>query len=95
MYSIAYSYKKLIVFIGFILFTCSLFSQKGNFPFYDFAGIYNFGDIIPKDQGGKFVQVELLNTENDAIIVHKIRNGLLYEKFGNLRSIFIYYFRFF
>ncbi|MFA5848814.1 MAG: alginate lyase family protein [Bacteroidales bacterium] len=83
MYSMADSHKKLIVFVGFIMLTCSLFAQKGNFPFYEFAGIYNFGDIIPKDQGGKFVQVELLNTENDAIIVHKIRNGLLYEKFGN------------
>lgn len=47
------------------------------FPFYKYARQYNFGDYMPKDQGGKFVQMEILNTEDDALIVEKIRTGVL------------------
>ena len=32
---------------------------------------------MPKDQGGKFIQMEILNTEDDALIVEKIRTGVL------------------
>jgi len=74
--------KRSVLFAGFLLITTSLCAQNGKFPFYDLAKKYDFGKIMPKDQGGKFIHVELLNTESDAIIVHKIRGGLLYKKFG-------------
>jgi hypothetical protein len=32
---------------------------------------------MPKDQGGKFVQIEILGTEDDVQIVQKVRNGAL------------------
>lgn len=83
MRSIANPLKKTILLFGSFILASGLFAQKGNFPFYDFAKVYDFGDIMPKDQGGKFVQVELLNTENDAVIVQKIRSGLLFEKFDS------------
>ena len=74
--------KRSVLFAVFLLITASLGAQNGNFPFYDLAKMYDFGEIMPKDQGGKFIQVELLNSESDAIIVHKIRGGLLNRKFG-------------
>lgn len=74
--------KRSVLLVGFFLLTMSLSAQNGKFPFYDFAKKYDFGEIMPKDQGGKFIQVELLDSESDAIIVHKIRSGLLNKKFG-------------
>lgn len=74
--------KRTTLLVGFLFITLSLCAQNGKFPFFDFAKIYDFGEIMPKDQGGKFVQVELLNSESDAIIVHKIRSGVLNQKFG-------------
>lgn len=56
---------------------------KQRFPFYQYALKYNFGDFMPKDQGGKFVQVEVLGTEDDIQIVQKIRNGALQAVYGN------------
>ena len=53
------------------------------FPFFKYLKSYNIGDYIPKDQGGKFVQMELLATEEDRLIVGKIRNGVLEEVFGS------------
>ncbi|HNW57299.1 MAG TPA: alginate lyase family protein [Bacteroidales bacterium] len=53
------------------------------FPFYRFVKEYNFGDYIPKDQGGKFIQMQLLKGEEDATIVKEIRNGLLEKIYGN------------
>lgn len=32
---------------------------------------------MPKDQGGKFVQIEILGTEDDVQIVQKVRNDAL------------------
>lgn len=56
---------------------------KQRFPFYQYALKYNFGDFMPKDQGGKFVQIEVLGTEDDVQIVQKIRNGALQTVYGN------------
>lgn len=53
------------------------------FPFFKYLKSYNIGDYIPRDQGGKFVQMELLATEEDRLIVGKIRNGVLEEVFGS------------
>jgi hypothetical protein len=61
----------------------SVYSEFGIFPFYRFLPNYNIGDYIPKDQGGKFVQMELLKTEDDHQIVEKIRTGLLEKVYGN------------
>jgi hypothetical protein len=53
------------------------------FPFYKYAREYYFGEYIPKDQGGMFIQMELLKTEVDEQIVEKIRNGLLEKVYGS------------
>lgn len=52
------------------------------FPFTGYAGRYNIGDYIPKDQGGKFIQMTLLGTEDDAGIVEAIRGGVLSRVYG-------------
>ena len=53
------------------------------FPFFKYLKEYNIGDFIPKDQGGKFIQMELIKSESDEAIVEKIRGGLLEEIYGN------------
>lgn len=53
------------------------------FPFYKYAREYNFGEYIPKDQGGMFIQMELLKTQTDEQIVGKIRSGLLEKVYGS------------
>lgn len=73
---------KKILFLGLIFNTLLVQSQTERFPFYEYAKRYNFGDFMPKDQGGKFVQVEILHTEDDAYIVQKIRDGILEEVYG-------------
>ena len=67
----------------FFLNNIQTLEKKGNFPFYDIPGQYNIGDYLPKDQGGKFVQVEILQTEVDSVIVSKIKNGILENIYGN------------
>lgn len=59
------------------------FEKKGNFPFFDILKQYNIGDYLPKDQGGKFVQVEILQTEEDSLIVKKIQEGVLENTYDN------------
>ncbi len=83
MYQKIKSIKLLLSLLALLTVSKTLSAQNGNFPFYEYVKLFEFGDIMPKDQGGKFIQVELLNTEQDAIIVHKIRDGLLYRKYGN------------
>ena len=53
------------------------------FPFFRFISEYSIGDFIPKDQGGKFIQQEILGAENDEIIVEKIQGGILETVYGN------------
>jgi hypothetical protein len=53
------------------------------FPFYKFVKEYNFGDYIPKDQGGKFIQMQLLKSEEDSLIVKEIRERLLERIYGD------------
>lgn len=52
------------------------------FPFFRHISLYNFGDFIPKDQGGKFVHTEIFGTEDDSQIVEKIRQGRLQDVYG-------------
>lgn len=52
------------------------------FPFTRYAGRYNIGDYIPKDQGGKFIQMTILGSEEDAAIVKAVRDGLLNRVYG-------------
>ncbi len=54
-----------------------------SFPFSQFTENYNIGEFIPKDQGGKFIQMEILKTEEDKLIVQKIRDGILNKTYGN------------
>ena len=56
--------------------------KNNRFPFYKYLKKFQIGEIIPKDQGGKFVHMELLGTENDQEIVDLISNGLLEEVYG-------------
>lgn len=66
------------------------FNEKGStgenagiFPFLPFISEYNIGDYIPKDQGGKFVQMEIFGTEEDAVIVKKVQEGILQYVYGD------------
>jgi len=68
---------------SFILNGCTGKSSNPNFPFYSYLKPYNFGDFIPKDQGGKFIQQQLINSEEDAVIVEAVRNGLLQKILGD------------
>ena len=54
-----------------------------HFPFYPYVKKYNFGDYVPKDQGGKFIQMQLIDSEDDHVIVDAIRNGLLQKVYGD------------
>ncbi|MGD9557826.1 MAG: alginate lyase family protein [Mangrovibacterium sp.] len=53
------------------------------FPFFSYVEKYTIGEFIPKDQGGKFVQMEIAGTEDDREIVQKIRAGLLERTYGD------------
>ena len=53
------------------------------FPFMKYVPLYNFGDYIPKDQGGKFIQMAVLGSEEDEKIVAAIRGGALSEVYGD------------
>ncbi|HCM59495.1 MAG TPA: hypothetical protein DIS74_03820 [Bacteroidales bacterium] len=53
------------------------------FPFMKYVPLYNFGDYVPKDQGGKFIQMAVLGTEEDEKIVAAIRKGVLSEVYGD------------
>ncbi len=57
--------------------------RTGVFPFYEYAHKYNFGEFIPKDQGGKFIQMEMIRSEKDVKIVDIITNGLIDKQLGN------------
>ncbi|MCB0283650.1 MAG: alginate lyase family protein [Calditrichae bacterium] len=57
--------------------------SEGIFPFYPYIDDYNFGEFIPKDQGGKFVQMELIGSEDDRRIAEIVKNGLLRKNLGN------------
>jgi len=52
------------------------------FPFFKYVSKYNIGDYIPKDQGGKFIQMELIGSENDEIITSAVQEGLLERIYG-------------
>ena len=52
------------------------------FPFMRYAAKYNIGEYIPKDQGGKFIQMALIHSEEDEKIVAAIRGGLIREVYG-------------
>jgi len=58
-------------------------NNKIIFPFFKYVKAYHFGDYLPKDQGGKFIQMELFNSEDDHIIVESIRNGILQKVYGD------------
>ena len=57
--------------------------SEGVFPFYKYVEDFNFGEFIPKDQGGKFVQVELIGSEEDKKIVEIIKKGLIEKNLGD------------
>ncbi len=57
--------------------------KTGEFPFFRYLQEYNIGQFIPKDQGGMFVQMELMGTEEDAAIVQKIKGGLFERVYGD------------
>lgn len=56
--------------------------SEGVFPFYKYAREYNFGEYIPKDQGGKFIQMELLGTEEDENITSIINKDFIDKHLG-------------
>jgi len=52
------------------------------FPFLKYIKLYDFGNYFPKDQGGKFIQTQIFNSEDDVVIVKAIRNGILQKVYG-------------
>jgi len=52
------------------------------FPFLKYVTRYNIGEYIPKDQGGKFIQMALIHSEEDEKIVAAVRGGLIREVYG-------------
>jgi hypothetical protein len=57
-------------------------ANEDHFPFYKYAKEYNYGEFIPKDQGGKFIQMEFLGTENDKEITKIINQEFLDKNLG-------------
>lgn len=57
--------------------------KEGNFPFYKYVNDFHFGQFIPKDQGGKFIQMELLGTEDDGEITKIINNEFIFKHLGS------------
>lgn len=53
------------------------------FPFLPSVRRYAVGDYLPKDQGGKFIQMEVFGTEDDAAIVRQIGAGRLQAVYGS------------
>ncbi|MEZ5071332.1 MAG: alginate lyase family protein [Bacteroidales bacterium] len=53
------------------------------FPFLPDVKRYQMGEYLPKDQGGKFIQMQVLKTEDDEAIVTAIRGGILERTYGN------------
>ena len=62
---------------------CSEKQAQPVFPFFSYAGKYNIGEYMPKDQGGKFIQQQLIGSEKDEVIVEALRNGLLQKILGD------------
>lgn len=60
------------------------------FPFYKYADEYHFGEYIPKDQGGKFIQMELLGTEDDRKITEIINHEFIDKYLGTPNDWSIY-----
>jgi len=52
------------------------------FPFFNYIKLYDFGNYFPKDQGGKFIQTQIFNSEDDTVIVKAIRSGILQKVYG-------------
>jgi len=52
------------------------------FPFFKYVSNYNIGDYIPKDQGGKFIQMQLIGSEDDEKITKVVQEGLLERIYG-------------
>ncbi len=52
------------------------------FPFFKYVSNYNIGDYIPKDQGGKFIQMQLIGSEDDEKITKAVQEGLLERIYG-------------
>jgi len=65
------------------LFFNTVEEGKPLFPFMKYVPLYSFGDYIPKDQGGKFIQMALIGSEDDEAIVTAIRGGMLSEVYGD------------
>ncbi|HSP92885.1 MAG TPA: heparinase II/III family protein [Vicinamibacterales bacterium] len=58
--------------------------QRGPvFPFHAHASRYDIGEYLPKDQGGKFIQMALVGSEADAAVVEAIRGGVLERTYGD------------
>ncbi len=53
------------------------------FPFFRFVSEYNIGEYLPKDQGGKFIQMALLNSEDDRKITESVRSGIIEKVYGD------------
>lgn len=56
--------------------------RHGNFPFYRYAARYDVWDYTPLDQGGRFVQLQVIGSEKDADITAAVRRPGFFDAWG-------------
>lgn len=56
--------------------------RHGQFPFYRYAARYDVWDYTPLDQGGRFVQLQVIGSEKDADIVAALLRPGFFDPWG-------------
>src|SRR5215831_17930822 len=57
--------------------------RTGNFPFYAYAKQYDIWNFTPLDQGGRLIQLQLINSERDADVIKAIRSPQFFTPWGD------------
>ncbi|MCC6414692.1 MAG: alginate lyase family protein [Opitutaceae bacterium] len=56
--------------------------RHGQFPFYRYAARHDIWDYTPMDQGGRFVQLQVIGSEKDADIVAAVTRSGFFRAWG-------------
>lgn len=57
-------------------------TKEGIFPFYRYTARYDIWDYIPMDQGGRFVQLQIIGSENDLPIIATVTRPGFFDPWG-------------
>jgi hypothetical protein len=57
--------------------------RTGDFPFYSYAKQYDIWNFTPLDQGGRLIQLQLINSERDADVIKAIRSPQFFAPWGD------------